>query len=180
MDREVIEKAKNGDIKAFEAIYATYAGFVFNVVFGIVQNRDSAEDVTQQLFIRLYDKLRSFRYGARLKTYIYRMAVNMAINEYKRLRRQRKRLVSMEEVGELHQLADRDAIQDGRDKELAYQLLSRLSPEHRTVIVLREMEGLSYEDIASTLNININTVRSRLSRARQVLMAAFREIKDAR
>ncbi len=178
MEQDVIERASRGDFKAFEEIYKAYSRFAFSVVFGIVGDRDSAEDVTQQLFVRLYDRLKSFRYEARLKTYIYRMAVNMAINEYKRLRRQRKRLVSMEEVGHLHQLSDGDAVGNDRDKELAYQLLSRLSAEHRAVIVLREIEGLSYEDIAKTLGININTVRSRLSRARQALLSAFKEIKE--
>ena len=178
IDKSVIERAKNGDVRAFEEIYRFYADFVFNVVLGIAQNRDVAEEITQQLFIRLYDKLRSFRYEAKLKTYIYRMAVNMAINEYKRQRRERKRLVPMEDVKEFGLIKGALDIERGDEKELAQFLLSKLSVEHRTVLILREMEGLSYEDIANTLGININTVRSRLSRARQALLAAFREMKN--
>jgi len=176
--KDIIEEAAQGDILAFEQIYWATSGFVYNVILRIVRNSADAQEATQDTFMKIYSHLKSFQFRSNFKTWVYRIAVNTAINIYKRNIRQEKGkadyALSLKENSsgpELMRLAQKDAA----EKKLA-EFLACLSPEKRCVIVLREIEGLSYREIAEILKINLNTVRSRLKRARQALLES--EQKD--
>ncbi len=175
VSRKIIDRAKNGDIRAFEEIYMTYSGMVFNTALRFLNNRDDAEDITQEVFVRLYEKLNGFKYKSSLKTYIYRMAVNMAINRYRQKKRSNRNLALKTAI-----VRDSDAfkMRQVEAKNIIEYALSFLPEDQRICIILRELEGLSYEEIAQVLNIKLNTVRSRLARARTSLASALKSVKE--
>ena len=176
---DIIIKAQEGDIGSFELIYKATAGFVYNVAHRVVYNTQDAEEITQEVFLNVHHKLKNFRFGSSLKTWIYRITVNCAINHSKKLARERER--KAEYKGNLNpwQLLSESASDNHRHKETIEMFLKILNPDQRICVVLRSIEGLSYQQIAETLKISINTVRSRLKRAREKLLAMRKEvIKD--
>lgn len=179
---ELIIKAADGDIAAFEEIYRHTSGFVYSIALRVLCNRPEAEDVTQEVFIRVYKNLKNFAFRSSLSTWIYRIAMNATLNARNRYSRQSGNSVEYDdEVHAPETAPSADDPEDVREKEAELaRLLAALSPEHRACVILREIEGLSYGEMADALHININTVRSRLSRAREALMAAASKRGDER
>jgi RNA polymerase sigma-70 factor (ECF subfamily) len=180
ISRDILIQASKGDIGAFEQIYKASADFVYNVAFRITCNRDDAQEVTQDVFLKIYNNLKKFQFRSSFKTWIYRIAVNSAINTYRRMSREQARRLDFDMV-----IKSKPATQleeqpiDKQDREhLLMSLLKILNPDQRACIVLREIEGLDYKQIAVALDININTVRSRLKRAREALMAYVKKRGD--
>ncbi len=175
--RETIEQAQTGDRQAFERIYRAASGFVYNVALRILNDRDEAQEVAQEVFIKMYHHLKEFGFRSSFKTWAYRITVNTALNAAKRITRDTSRRLDFDTVMET-QAAPQDTQKEivrQEERQLSRErlraLLSKLNPEQRACIVLREIEGLSYEEISRALAININTVRSRLKRAREALLA---------
>ncbi len=174
ISEDILIRASKGDLASFEEIYKASAGFVYNVAFRIVNNREDAEEVTQEVFCTIYHKLKSFRFASSFKTWVYRVTANSAINFAKKAGKHRKKMVEYDE-----QLTAQTASPSDTRKEMDREhnariiggLLSAIDPDQRACVVLRNIEGLSYQEIAQTLRININTVRSRLKRAREKLLA---------
>jgi len=177
ISNELVTRAARGDMKAFEEIYKAASGFVYNVALRITNNSSDADDVTQEVFVKIHRSLKEFGFRSAFKTWIYRIAANTAINYYRQRARYERGKVEYDP--DVH---DREA-PDDKGKELERQdaegkvaaLLDNLDPDQRACIVLREIEELDYRTIADTLGININTVRSRLKRAREKLLAAGRK-----
>jgi len=175
---ELIRKAAQGDMAAFEKIYKATSGFVYNVVLRIASNRSDADEITQDVFVKVHKSLDRFGFRSSFKTWVYRIAANTAINHCKKAARQDQGKVEYDPA--VHDIAiPGDAMAQFDDQKLAAQkvtsLLQVLDPDQRACIVLREMEELDYKTIADTLQINLNTVRSRLKRARQKLIAEGRK-----
>ncbi|MBN1688434.1 MAG: RNA polymerase sigma factor [Candidatus Omnitrophica bacterium] len=173
----VLEEAAGGSLAAFEEIYKSASGFVYSVALRVIQDRADAEEVTQDVFIKVYKHLSSFESRSSFKTWLYRITVNTALNYTKKIQKERLRRRNDERILENQEVpAEAENRLDQEDKEKAVQvLLSTLNPDQRACIVLREIEGLDYAQIASALGINLNTVRSRLKRAREALMAQARK-----
>ena len=179
ISEEVINKASQGDEAAFEMIYRKYCGFVYNVAFRIVHTADDAQETTQEVFILLYRKLRGFRFQSSLKTWIYRVTINTAINMSKKRAKERENKVEYnDQIGPTVSAQIHDEIDREHYENFVRALLNCLTPDQRACIVLRNIEGLSYQEMAEVLKININTVRSRLKRARQVMMNLRKEVID--
>ena len=175
--KDTLIKASRGDMSAFEEIYRLSSGFVYSVALRITRNRDDAQEVAQEVFLKIYRKLRSFRFQASFKTWAYRVTANAAINSYRRRAKEMARsgdfdiAIKTEGVCEVVE----SEVDQKDNQEQVSKLLEELNPDQRTCVVLRELEGLSYKEIAKALKININTVRSRLKRARQALMRRGQE-----
>ena len=178
VSREVITRASEGDIASFEIIFQAYADYVFTIVLRIVQSREDAEDITQEVFLVIYRKLKTFRFRSGFRTWVYRVAVNLAINRAKKLSKTQNRLVTGNDV--IASMQSKSAADENVEKEHAEGILNalliKLTPEQRTCIVLRNIEGLSYNEISQVLRISINAVRSRLKRAREKLMTLRKEV----
>ncbi len=174
---DILFKASKGDRKAFEYLYKAASGFVYNVALRVVNNREDAQEVTQEVFLIVYNKLKDFRFESSFKTWVYRITANYAINLAKKQAFRRNRTVEYDEAlvggtaGDVQAQIDKDY----REK-IIEQLLSALNPDQRACVVLRNIEGLNYQQIAETLKVNINTVRSRLKRAREKMMALKHEV----
>lgn len=169
----IITAAAQGDAAAFERIYRGCAGQVYSTAFRIVNNRECAAEVTQEVFITVYRKLPSFAFRSSFSTWLYRISVNAAIDRARKTTREQGRTVAYDEqtmAGETTTTAE-DALDREPARQLITRLLAALNPDQRACIVLRNIDGLSYEEIAATLKINVNTVRSRLKRAREKLIA---------
>jgi len=178
LNNDIIIKAAKGDIKSFEAIYRQYSGFVYNIALRIMRNKQDADEITQEVFIKLFHKLAAFKFESSFKTWIYRVAVNAALNYAKKLNRENKRMVELDEnLFRAERSGSVDVnIENKHNEHVVNRLLAFISPEQRTCIVLRHIEGLSYEEISEVLKVNINTVRTRLKRAREKLMDMGKEV----
>lgn len=172
ISNEVIKRAALGDMAAFEEIYKSTSGFVYNVVLRITNNRNDADEVTQDVFVKVYNNLKDFGFRSSFKTWIYRIAANTAINHSKKSARYDKPKVEYDPA--VHDIEVPPDTQTKYDKEESHKnveaLLDILDQDQRACIVLREIEGLGYQEIADALHIKLNTVRSRLKRARQKLL----------
>lgn len=170
----IIHKAAAGDIQAFEEIYKGASSFVYNVALRTARNREDAQEITQEVFLKVFKSLRDFRFQSSFKTWIYRITVNTTLNVLKKTAYDRRRQFEYHEniSAELPGQAEAaDTFLEQRDQKAQVdKLLEALSPEYRACIVLREIQGLRYDEIAQALKVNINTVRSRLKRAREMLL----------
>jgi RNA polymerase sigma-70 factor (ECF subfamily) len=171
--RELIVRAGEGDAGAFREIYRQAAGYVYTLAYRVVNTKHDAEEVTQDVFLKVHRSLGSFKFEAAFKTWLYRIAVNTALNHAKK--RSRVTTREVEEVFEDPATVTQADAGKGLEAEetgaALKTLLDQLNPDQRACIVSREIEGMDYAGIARSLGININTVRSRLKRARETLMA---------
>lgn len=173
---QIIDKAANGDRAAFEEIYHACAGYVFNTALRMTQSRESAQDVSQDVFVTLHAHLKDFRYQARLTTWIYRITVNKAINYMKAERKMKRADVDVADVQVPCENSVYTKAENDERSRIVDKLLGMLTPDQRACLVLRNIEGLSYADIAQALRTNINVVRSRLKRAREKLLSLRNEV----
>lgn len=175
---ETLKLAANGDMVAFEQIYKAYASFVYNVAYRMVEAKEDAEEVTQEVFVIVYQKLKSFMFRSSLKTWIYRITSNCAINLLNKRTRDTKGKVDIEDViGVVSSAPEMRHFIEHEDANFKVGiLLQQLNPDEKACIVLRNIEGLSYEEIAKSLKININTVRTRLKRGREKMLKFKEEV----
>jgi len=187
-DWDLVQKAGKGDKEAFRELVERYQRRVLAVVVGMLHDREAALEVTQETFIKAYRSIDGFKGDASFYTWIYRIAVNLAI-DYQR-REWRKPILESGRGGE-DEARTEDPIERARsedpgadpflaakDAELRRRLreaIDELTPDHKAVILLRELEGLSYEEISRVMQCSKGTVMSRLHYARKKLQARLRE-----
>ena len=175
---ETIRLASAGDRAAFALLYEAFAGMTLNVAFRIVGDMPLAEEVVQDVFLRVHRKLDQFSFRSSLKTWIYRIAVNTALNARSRTKREQEKQAGFLERAKQELMTTQPAPEpDSHPLDRVQEMLDLLSPEQRACIVLRSIEQLSYQEIADVLEININTVRTRLKRAREILLARQTEVR---
>ena len=172
---EILIKASNGDLKSFEIVYKATSGFVYNVAYRVLYNKQDAEEVTQEVFLSVYNKLKEFRFRSAFKTWVYRIAVNYAINRAKKNSNEKSRRKQYYENLSPEETSSGPAAGEGDNARIVDSYLKDLNPDQRACVVLRNIEGLSYRQIADSLRVNINTVRSRLKRARRKLLDLRKE-----
>ena len=174
-ERELVRSAQKGDDGAFEALVRSYEKRVYHLALRMCGNAEDAYEVAQEAFLCAWRGLRFFRGESSFSTWIYRLTSNAAIDFIRRRRRQGG--------GESVSLDDEDIFLEVADpapsphqqaerlelREAVAQGLAALSPEHRQVLLLRELQGMSYEEIAACLDLDLGTVKSRIARGREKL-----------
>lgn len=174
-----------GDARAFARIVRAHEDMVFDLAFRLLGDEAEAEDLAQEVFAAVYRSLSSFKGESRLSTWMFRIVKNHALNRLKYLdRRDRGRQVALDDVSEGvlelpggPKLPDR-ILQEAQERQLMEDALEALDEEHRLLVVLRDIEGLSYEEIAAVTEQPEGTVKSRLHRARAQLADAVARLME--
>jgi len=183
-DARFLERLKARDERAFNELVRLYERRVYSLVFRMLARRDEAEDVTQEVFVQVFKAIDQFRGDAKLSTWVYRIAVNLCKNRSKYLARrhagEQDELEAVAERVPLHEakgvtasdVSRPDEAFDGHEVEAVVQrCIAKLEPDFREVLVLRDVEDLSYEEIAQITGLPDGTVKSRIFRARAQLKA---------
>ena len=184
-DAELVTRWREGDASAFEKLVHRHERRVFSLVFRMLGSREEAEDVAQEAFLALHRHGHRFRGEARFSTFVYRVAANAALNRRRTLGRRRAReeaLVRRQDAGDDLPVAPRDPEDAASGGEIQVQVqgaLQELPPDLRMAIVLYDIEGQSYADIAHALRIPEGTVKSRIHRARTALRDRLRSVARA-
>lgn len=188
-DQQLVDAARGGDARAFRTLVETHQSRLFAVAYGMLRDRDDAMDAVQDAFIKAHKKLAEFEGNAAFSTWLYRICVNLCIDRKRAEARRRK--VDLDDALATHKEEDTlyaEAEIGGRltgsnplrtlsDRELGTEIgqaLSGLSDDHRAILLLREVEGMSYEEIAEALEIPRGTVMSRLFHARRNMQRLLR------
>lgn len=179
---QFLERLRRGEAAAYETLVAEHSGDVYALLFRLTSDAEEARDLTQETFLRAFQNIDRFRGDASLKTWIYRIAINQARNRWRWWRRRRRDVtVSLDATDERREkpLAatlpsnddlnpEQETLAREREGQLRDALLG-LRRSYREAVILRDVEGFSYEEIAATLQISIGTVKSRISRGRMEL-----------
>jgi len=181
-EAQFIERLKHGDAAAFERLVADRSGEIYGLLYRLTENPEEARDLTQETFLRAFQSIGHFRGDADVRTWIYRIAINQARNRWRWWRRRRRdTTVSLDAPdgpfgqplnatlkAESSESPEQQTLARERERVLR-SALRTLGTAYREAVVLRDIEGFSYEEIAATLEISIGTVKSRLSRGREEL-----------
>ena len=179
VEDQFLDRLRRGEVAAFEQLVAEHTNDVYALLYRLTSDPEEARDLTQETFLRAFQSVSRFRGDANLKTWLYRVAVNQARNRWRWWRRRKRELtVSLDATDDRNTqpltatLRDDDAINPEqetlareRERQLREALLG-LRQSYREAVILRDVEGFSYEEVADTLQISIGTVKSRISRGR--------------
>jgi len=181
VEAKFIERLKEGEAAAFEELVTERSGEIYGLLFRLTENSEEARDLTQETFLRAFQSIGGFRGEADLRTWIYRIAINQARNRWRWWRRRRRdSTVSLdatqgqsdqtliETLAESSENPEQQTL--AHERELALRsALQKVGRAYRETVILRDIEGFTYEEIATTLGISVGTVKSRLARGRQEL-----------
>jgi RNA polymerase sigma-70 factor (ECF subfamily) len=181
-DFKLIESFRKGDEKAFEEIVRRYQRQVANIIYLTLGNREEVDDLSQEVFVRVFRSLNRFEFDSSLYSWIYRIAVNLCIDEIRK--KKIRKLIPLDFLSEKKLEGEKrsketttgsDELLQNEKKEIIRDALDKLSTIHRTVILLREYQDLSYGEIARTLRISPQAVKSRIFRAREELRELLKD-----
>ncbi len=182
VEQDWVERARTGDASAFRWLVEKYEGRALQLAIGLVKNEHDAHEIVQEAFLRVHRGLPSFEGGASFYTWLYRIVTNLCIDLVRRPFRQRTDLHrALEQLGDVAAsmfpaLQGTDPVDSMQRAELSAKLqraLDALPPYHREVIVMRELEGMSYQEMAEAIAVSKGTIMSRLFHARQKLQRAL-------
>ncbi len=180
----LVRRVQARDDLAFHEIVDRYPAKVFSIIYGILRNHNDAEDISQQVFAKIYFSIKNFDFRSSLLTWIYKITVNECY-DYLRKKRVRKLVYesdfSEEDSRKMENsdtVIDRERPMDARlaQRDLVVKLLGKLSEEDRTMILLKEVEGYSVEELSRLTGMNENTIKVKLFRARQKLLKAAQRL----
>ena len=173
-DEELVRRSQAGDTEAFGALVTKYRGKIFTMLYGMVRNENDALDLAQEGFLKTWQSIHQFQGRSSFYTWLYSLTVNLAIDS---LRRKGCRAeVELDDAIPASLPSPRANYQLTEIRQHINAALAQLSPEHRAVIVLREIEDLQYQEIAEVLNLSVGTVMSRLFYGRKKLQSILRPI----
>jgi RNA polymerase sigma-70 factor (ECF subfamily) len=188
-ERKLVEAARRGDADAFQQLVRKHQRKAYAVALGMVHDPDEARDVCQDAFLKAHKNLAGFEGDAQFFTWLYRIIANLCIDH---LRKRRGERMEFDETIATADAADDSGIAPRRlgfdpgralaDKELRHHIhaaLDQLTPSHRAVLVMREVEGLSYKEMADVMKCSIGTIMSRLFHARKKMQALLLEFRAA-
>ncbi|NLJ41957.1 MAG: sigma-70 family RNA polymerase sigma factor [Clostridiales bacterium] len=178
IESQLIERSLDGDSVAFEELVMLFDRKIYNYCYRMTNNPDDAEDLAQEVFIKVYRNLKSFRRDSKFSTWIYRIAHNICIDNH---RKKRFRLLSINREDDQQELEmpstdplPEDQIISSEGYDMVLECIAALKPEYKSVIILRDIQNYSYEEIADILNKPMGTVKSNISRARACLRDSIR------
>lgn len=187
-ESDLVRRIQAGDEMAFREIVDRYQSKVFSIIYGVLRNHNDAEDIAQQVFSKIYFSIRNFDFRSSLLTWIYKITVNECY-DYLRKKRVRKLVYESDFSDEdAQRMEASDPAVDPRSpmdtqlaqRDLVTKLLSKVSAEDRSLIMLKEVEGHSVEELAQMTGLNENTIKVKLFRTRQKLLKAAQRLNRIR
>jgi RNA polymerase sigma-70 factor (ECF subfamily) len=186
-EAELTSELRSGSEAAFDWLVTHYHRPVFGLVAGILCDPSEAADVTQEVFLKAFRGISGFREGSSLRTWLYRIAVREALNQRRWFMRHLRCLRPMESGEdeapldfEAHEASPFDQLATREVEQLVRQALGKLAEGYRAAVILRDLEGLSYEEVADVLDISVGTVKSRILRGRRALREILEPVFAAR
>jgi len=164
--KKLIRKAKNGNVDAFSALITMYKGQVFRHAYAMVNDRMEAEDIAQEAFVKAYYSLSKLDHEYAFVSWLTRIVTNLC---YDRLKKIQKKTSMQTEIDEQEVSKSASNIEQANMRIQLQEAMKKLSPEHRSVLVLRDIQGYSYNEIAKIVDIPLGTVKSRINIARKIL-----------
>ncbi len=176
-EKELLQRSREGHAESFEALISTHQQKVYNIALRMLTNEQDAFDASQEVFLKVYRNLDRFRENSSFSTWVYRIATNTCLDF---LRKKKEKVISLDTQPEFEngesdlRLTDKTAdteeiILRKERQKILMDAIESLPPEHRKIIVLRDLQELSYQEIAEIIDANIGTVKSKISRARGAL-----------
>jgi RNA polymerase sigma-70 factor (ECF subfamily) len=173
-DEELVQRHLSGDPEAFRALYEKYREKVFASCYRIVGETEAAADLAQEVFVKIHGELRRFKFESKFSTWLFRVAVNHALNKASEVTRHARIHEKIQKEGR----GDPGGTKEGRPLDDQVQrAIQGLSPKLRVIISLRYLDGLSYEEIAEVLEISMGTVKSRLFLAHETLRPLLKDVQ---
>ena len=184
-ESDIIRQCKNGNREAFNILVETYQSKVINMAYGMLSNQEDAYDAAQEVFIKIYRNIERFEAKSSLSTWIYRITVNVC-NDFLRKRTRTAQTISLypeSEDDKPIEIKDdaptpHEHVEITETQALVRKALDEISEEFKTVIVLYDIEGLSYDEISAILKCPVGTIKSRLNRARKALKKKLSEKRE--
>jgi RNA polymerase sigma-70 factor (ECF subfamily) len=172
-DWACVQRVQRGETDAFENLVLRHQKTIFNLVYRMLSDYDEAAEIAQEAFLSAFKSIGQFRGEASFSTWLFRIALNHATNRRKTLTNRQRHTVPLDQTEPVdHRFPDPAKFAESRQtRSLVQEALNKLSPEHCEIVVLIDMQGVSYEDAADAIGIKIETVKTRLHRARQALKA---------
>jgi RNA polymerase sigma-70 factor (ECF subfamily) len=163
LDSEIIYRAQKKDLGAMEEIYSHYNDYVWNVALKTSLDPAAADDISAETFIKVFRKIRSFRFSSKFSTWLYRITVNTALNYLRREKRHRNPQLNEETAV----YEEKESPRDREERDQLETIMKKLRPEERMILTLREYSGLSYNEIAQAMKVKLSTAKVRVMRARE-------------
>jgi len=177
-EAQLISRCQQGDQEALKEIFNQYHQKVYRIAYGVVRQREEALDIVQEVFIKLFRSIRQFQGKSRFYTYLYRMTMNTAIDHTRKMKKVPSFSMDEEEGFQLSDDAERrpDRILDHKElEEKVKWAMDQLSPDQKAALIFREVEGLSYQEIAEATGSSIGTVMSRLHYGRKKVQELLKD-----
>jgi RNA polymerase sigma-70 factor (ECF subfamily) len=178
MEIELIAKCQAGDRQAFNRLVMRYQNLVYNFLYRLAPHWDDLDDLAQEVFVKVYHSIKKLNDHSQFKSWLHRIAVSVYVDEQRRRKKRQNRFISDERLLDNQTDPDENPDQRLKRQELYKHLqeaINQLPEEFKVAIVLREIQELSYEEIAKTLKCSSGTVRSRIFRGRQLLQHKLKE-----
>lgn len=178
LEKLLVKKSQSGDVEAFELLISSYDKRAYNIAYRVMGNEEDAKDMAQEALLRVFRAIKDFKGQSSFSTWLYRIVTNVCLDELRR--RKNDNHVSMDstiqtENGEMHMelCSDKETPESVYEiveqRELIKNAIRELNDEYRSVIVLRDIQGFSYDEISNMLECSLGTVKSRINRARTML-----------
>ncbi|SHF12049.1 MULTISPECIES: sigma-70 family RNA polymerase sigma factor [Thermoanaerobacter] len=177
---ELLERAKAGEVEAFEILTSEHQKYIYNVILKIVFDKEEALDLTQETLLKAYLNIKKFKGNSSFRTWLYRIAINCAIDYLRKRNVERSNFRKIEEFE--NEVKDFETPEEVVDKKLTAEIvmkeINKLPLDYKVVLILRDIEGLNYEEISKIMNLNLGTVKSRLWRARNLLKERIKSLPE--
>jgi RNA polymerase sigma-70 factor, ECF subfamily len=177
----LVHRAQKGDHDAFAALVGENQRYVYNLALRVVKDENEALDLAQETFVRAWTALPNFRGGSQFRTWLYRIVTNLCYNRLPNLRRSLNDLGDdvMEDIPEAHFNTPANEIESNETRQRLHQAIENLDENYRLLITLRYQNELSYDEIASTLNLPLGTVKTGIFRAKEQLRKSLAQLEES-
>lgn len=189
IEYQLIKKAIKGDVNSFETMVYQYEKKVYNIAYRMFGNEHDAYDASQEVFIKIYQKLDQFKFDSAFSTWLHRLATNTCIDLYRKRKRQTKDQFSIDkeiytkestvtfDIEDDKHTPEEKAVQNETVNEVR-TAINQLKEDHKAVLILRDINQMSYQEVADILDVSVGTVKSRINRARNALKEKILAIRE--